>query len=165
MSRLMHAALVVVMAACLAGCGINPVAKMYAGPERPDTEIARIKGVEYGDHTFWRGLNHNVRILEVDGVEVPMPPLAENVGVEEVVVEPGKHVLLLEYTHKLVSAHVSLWLVAEAGKTYTAKAAGFTGYKVAMVLVDDATQQPVGGIVGSLDEPPAAPAGSDRPAK
>ena len=154
-----RAVLLLSYAAALSGCAAQPVI-LYEGAERPATEVAHVRGLNDNGHTFWRGLNHQVTIIQVDGESAASPVNALlAAGTEEVILLPGKHSMGVKYSHMNSYAYASLWFIAEAGKNYTVQAFE-KGYAVVVAIFDDATQKPVGGISGSIDEPkgPVPPA-------
>jgi hypothetical protein len=76
--------------------------------------------------------------------------------VSEVYVLPGKHriVTSMAIHHFLFTSHArsNLWLVAEPGGKYVVKTV-LKGRRVQMWIENERTGKPVGGIVGSDDEP------------
>ncbi|NCC51920.1 MAG: hypothetical protein EOM20_11985 [Spartobacteria bacterium] len=73
------------------------------------------------------------------------------VRVADAYVLPGKHNIRAKYEYQSMYAFGDLWLVAEAGKTYTVKAES-KGYSVHF-WIEDTEGKVVGGIKGSDDEP------------
>lgn len=152
MSHLIRALVVGAVALVQAGCADRPL-RVYEGAERPPAEVAWIRGMKLGEHTIAIGFNEQVRILEVDGENVhSIRQFFGQPGVREIAVLPGKHSLLVQYVHMNLRGNGKIWLVAEAGRSYTVQALR-KGYSVLFVAVDDVTKKPVGGIVGSSDEP------------
>jgi hypothetical protein len=58
----------------------------------------------------------------------------------------------IEYAYGYAYDRADIWLVADPGKTYRLKWDWYE-YKFRVWFIDDATGTPVGGVVGSQDEP------------
>lgn len=137
---------VIALASLLAVCNASaksPAVKTYAGPDRPATETASVVlGERVSGHGHW------IAFGSVDGVRT----LGWFTRPQEVIVLPGKHVVRIGLTNGLGDCWFNLWLVAEAGKKYVAKQE--TSFREFRVWLEDAqTGAPVGGLVGSDDEP------------
>ncbi|MEM9101856.1 MAG: hypothetical protein AAGB12_06000 [Pseudomonadota bacterium] len=75
--------------------------------------------------------------------------------VNEIHLLPGKHTARLTYRHHhFYDRHFDLWFVAEPGKTYIGKYYLFNN-AVRVWIEEEKTEEKVGGIVGSIDEPEA----------
>jgi hypothetical protein len=71
---------------------------------------------------------------------------------QEVYVLPGKRRLQLHWSRGFFLAGGRVWFVGEAGKRYLARAES-KGGRVRMWIEDERTGEPVGGWMGSDDEP------------
>lgn len=124
----------------LAGCAV------YDLPDLPPEQIALIAPPS-------KKWGHGLHIVKIDG----RPPAATSSLIlvntaKPVVLAPGKHVIRVRGQLGLTEAIAELWLVAEAGKTYSLERRT-DGYTFRIWFVDDETSAPVGGVVGSDDEP------------
>lgn len=108
----------------LTGCASVAVYRAYEDASLPAQKVAKVVGIKHGNHVIFQGLNEEVGIHEVDGEPTfsfwsssidPVP--------KEVYVLPGKHELLVRYSHKGNMAFERLSLDAEAGKTYAIRMA------------------------------------------
>jgi hypothetical protein len=70
-----------------------------------------------------------------------------------VVLAPGKHKVAVRYLSGLSEGYTELWLIAEPGGFYELPCRS-EGYKFICWIQDKETKKPVGGRVGSDDEPP-----------
>ena len=136
------------------GCAL-PKAQMYQGERVEDRKQAVIR-VEQLKEDFSK-----VGILIVDGEWVfkYITEFSTSNLVGEVYVLPGKHTIVTSMViryHFLFEAHTSsnLWLVAEPGGKYVVKTVlKERPVQIQMWIENERTGKPVGGIVGSDDEP------------
>jgi hypothetical protein len=151
---------VILLLMIISGCA-NAKVKMYKG-ERVDPSKEAIVRVEE-DHERVIGSTEDImkieikeepfgtRIIFVDKVYTDFTG-----GAVEVYVLPGKHTIRSEvrYDGWPVGWHAwaDNWLVAEPGGKYIIKAV-HNGGSVWVWIEDERTSKPVGGIVGSDDEP------------
>lgn len=123
------------------GC-VSGVKKMYDGPEVSPDKRAVIKISKETDGV--------TRMIQIDNKKTFF--LLAFTTPEQVQVLPGKHNINVMVQCLLGAASSDIWLVAEAGETYVVKS------KIKFDLVriwmeNERTGLPVGGIVGSSDEP------------
>lgn len=122
---------------------------MYPGEELEASKQAVIRVHQREDSWGKLGITH------VDGnITVNFFKYLFNGGkwAGEVYVLPGKHKIQAKIEYPLSFAHSQIWLVAEPGETYILKALS-KGYAANMWLENERTGQPVGGFIGSDDEP------------
>jgi hypothetical protein len=148
----------------LVGCATNSADLNYStyGDKQVDASqiaIANVIEPTNGD---------NLICSQVDGVGVgDSLQFLKLVGTTHIVghvsMLPGKHVLYMRYIYpagafnNLYTGDFYIWLVAEAGKKYYVhgERIGNHGIVKGRVWITDSDGNPVGGIVGSSDEPHA----------
>jgi len=117
--RVRHAwCLAILLLPFLGGCA-TVAYRAYADSSLPADKVARIVGMQKGDHILWAGLNETIGIERVDGGStysfwtLSMDPVPK-----EVYVLPGRHNLHVRYDYRGSQSHGFLRVDAEAGKTY-----------------------------------------------
>lgn len=137
-----------------AGCEPPALKHCYPGLQRPTSELALIKSTGLRDDLFQKRI-YGSFVTAIDGKS--SAGFLQN-HPESLYVTPGKHVLDIYYNDVVHFAKGELWLVAEPGKTYlliTIK----KGYGCIFFFQEEDSGKTVGGIKGSVDEPPDKPIG------
>ena len=132
------------------GCAA-PSVQMYDGPALTTDKQAVVK-VAKRNRTTLRGTLGIVRVdgsMTVNTAEYLINPK----WAASVTVLPGKHTILVKRESAMFYSIGEFWFVAEPSKEYVVNADD-RGYGVRMWIEDETTGKPVGGILGSQDEPP-----------
>jgi hypothetical protein len=105
-----------------------------------------------GSGLFFQSKTARLFITKLDGkslskfsVKQPFP--------ESMALTPGRHEMSFSYQHFGTYANTTLWLVAEEGKSYTAKKR-VDGNAVAIWIEETSTGKIVGGILDDLPDEP-----------
>ena len=131
----------------LAGCSTVPYFKAYKGEKEID-ELAVLKGETKGEKGFFVSTREHTYISYVSNMPTHkfFDPVPENI-----LVEPGRHYLQVNYRGPKGEAFSKVWLDAERGKTYIVKAKE-KGGRAFFWIEDEETGKPVGGIPGGEPE-------------
>ena len=126
------------------------VLKGYDGADLPDDRQVHLLVSQESDRHLLVARS-GLSLWKIDGRKVG--GFLRDAVVDEVVLAPGKH--RVGYTAMKLGggfAQVELWFVAEPGKRYVSRSRMET-YGAFVWIEDAATGQPVGGVIGSDDEP------------
>jgi hypothetical protein len=136
-----------VTCALLAGCAARHM-QAYPGERRAANEVSVL--------TVSRMRNHAkisiTRIDETSGYNFISDVVMGRNGAVSVAVLPGKHTVKAHI--QMGSAYVdgAVWWISQAGRNYELRGS-FIGYDATIQVIDLKTGRPVGGVVGSADEP------------
>ncbi|GFE79591.1 hypothetical protein GCM10011487_15910 [Steroidobacter agaridevorans] len=126
----------------LAGCAV------YEAPKLPTDQLATLSFEQKPSGLFATG---SVALAKIDG-KAPSGSTWILRHRSPISVAPGKHTIELSYVVGIANGIMSLWFVAEPGTAYVVRGDS-AGYTFRLWIAEERTGRPVGGIVGSSDEP------------
>jgi len=132
------------LALVLSSCTVPGEVRLDDAASIEGTGKARIKTESDHNHTILNGLDQRVYLTNIDGHSLWR--LGSNSDFPEaMVVEPGRHTIMVRYNHYNQFANGRLWWVAEKEHEYIVRRQA-SGYAVRLWIEDLATHRPVGGI-------------------
>ena len=132
---------VLLLSSVLYGC------TLYVPPDAADRTSATVTIVQPKSRLT------RVAISRIDEkLTSPRAALAPTAISNQYRISAGKHTFQIRFMQGMSEGTIALWLVAEPGREYRLHTQD-AGYRFTAWFEDAATQLPVGGVVGSSDEP------------
>ncbi len=132
------------LALVLSGCTTVGEVRLDDSASLAGTGKARIKTESDHKHAILGGLDRRVYIMNVDGRSLWRMGNSSDFP-EAMLVDPGRHTIMVRFDHFNQYANGRLWWIAESEHEYLVRRE-VSGYAVRLWIEDVATHLPVGGI-------------------